>query len=45
MKEEEEDMVRVLRVKHHATNEEIQDALSKVFSGRGAEVKSNLESN
>ena len=27
VKEEEEDMVKVLRVKPHATNEEIQDVL------------------
>ena len=32
VKDEEEDMVRVLRVKPHATNEEIQDAFSKIFS-------------
>ena len=44
VKEEEEDMVRVLRVKPHATNEEIQDALSKIFSGRDIEAEPNSSS-
>ena len=44
VKEEEEDMVRVLRVKPHATNEEIQDALSKIFSGRDTESESSSSS-
>ena len=37
-------MVKVLRVKPHATNEEIQDVLSKIFSGRDAETEFNSES-
>ena len=44
MKEEEEDMVRVLRVKPHATNGEIQDALSNIFSGRGTESEPSSSS-
>ena len=44
VKEEEEDMVKVLRVKPHATNEEIQDVLSKIFSGRDAETEYSSES-
>ena len=45
VKEEEEDMVRVLRVKPHGTNEEIQDASSKIFSGKDAEIESSTVSN
>ena len=37
-------MVRVLRVKPHPTNEEIQDALPKIFSGRDAETEFSSES-
>ena len=37
-------MVKVLRVKPHATNEEIQDVLSKIFSGRDAETEYSSES-
>ena len=44
VKEEEEDMVRVLRVKPHATNKEIQDALSKIFSGRDTESEPSSSS-
>ena len=44
VKEEDEDMVKVLRVKPHATNEEIQDALSKIFSGRDTESEPSSSS-
>ena len=37
-------MIRVMKVKPHATNEEIQDGLSKIFSGKDAESKSRLVS-
>ena len=37
-------MVRVVRVKPHARNEEIQDALSKMFSSRDAETEFSSES-
>ena len=39
MKEEEKDLVSVLRIKPQATNDEIQDALSQIFAGR--DVKSD----
>ena len=37
MKEEEKDLVSVLRIKPQATNDEIQDALSRIFAGRDVE--------
>ena len=37
VKEEEKDLVSVLRIKPQATNDEIQDALSRIFAGRELE--------
>ena len=38
VKEEEKDLVSVLRIKPHATNEDIQNALSKIFVGKDSEI-------
>ena len=42
MKEEEKDLVSVLQIKPQATNDEIQDALSQIFSGRDVEFNISI---
>ena len=37
VKEEEKDLVSVLRIKPQATNEDIQTALSRIFVGKDVE--------
>ena len=37
VKEEEKDLVSVLRIKPQATNDDIQNALSRIFAGKETE--------
>ena len=45
VKEEEKDLVSVLRIKPQATNDDIQDALSRIFAGRDVESNALSVSN